>query len=308
MAQNVTINGQNYSAVPAVQIPKTGGGTAQFTDVSDTTAVAADVNSGKYIYLANGSKVQGSQNIYSISENFAQVTSNNSSSRILGGTSYVSELTPAEGSLIASVTVTMGGIDITDTVFIGDTGSGGGGITPTGTINISQNGVVDVTNYASANVSVPNSYSSSDEGKVVSNGALVAQGSDTVTQNGTVDTTLINSLIVNVGSGTPCATGTYTPTSDVTSASFDVGGSFNHFVLFRDDQSNTSVRSLRVAVVDWSSSSYLRILAATNNSGTGITGVTYNGTGSFSKSGTTVTYSNSSNKLANGKTYRWIAW
>ena len=41
-------------------------------------------------------------------------------------------------------------------------------------------------------------YSSADNGKVVSNGALVAQGSDTVTQNGTVDTTLISSLTVNV--------------------------------------------------------------------------------------------------------------
>lgn len=48
--------------------------------------------------------------------------------------------------------------------------------------------------------SITNTYTASDEGKVVSNGALVAQGSDTVTQNGTVDTTLISSLLVNVPS------------------------------------------------------------------------------------------------------------
>ena len=79
----------------------------------------------------------------------------------------------------------------------------------TGTKNISSNGTHDVIGYASASVSVPNSYSAGDEGKVVSNGALVAQTSDSVTQNGTVDTTLINSLTVNVsGGGITVASGT----------------------------------------------------------------------------------------------------
>ena len=78
------------------------------------------------------------------------------------------------------------------------------GITPTGTVNISQNGTVNVTQYASAAVNVPNSYAAGDEGKVVSNGALVAQTarSSQITSNGTYDTTLNNSITVNVsGSG-----------------------------------------------------------------------------------------------------------
>ena len=60
MAQNVTIAGASFQAVPALLIPLTGGGgNAQFTDVSDTTAAAADVASGKYFYTASGVKTAG---------------------------------------------------------------------------------------------------------------------------------------------------------------------------------------------------------------------------------------------------------
>ena len=59
MAQNITLLGASYSAVPAVRLPKTGGGTADFTDVSDTTAAASDVVSGKYFYTAEGVRTAG---------------------------------------------------------------------------------------------------------------------------------------------------------------------------------------------------------------------------------------------------------
>lgn len=59
MAQNITLLGASYSDVPAVRLPKTGGGTADFTDVTDTTAAAADVASGKYFYTAAGVRTQG---------------------------------------------------------------------------------------------------------------------------------------------------------------------------------------------------------------------------------------------------------
>ena len=59
MAQNITLMGASYSDVPAVTLPKTGGGTASFTDVTDTTAAASDVASGKYFYTAAGVRTQG---------------------------------------------------------------------------------------------------------------------------------------------------------------------------------------------------------------------------------------------------------
>lgn len=59
MAQNITLLGASYSDVPAVTLPKTGGGTASFTDVTDTTAAAADVAAGKYFYTASGVRTLG---------------------------------------------------------------------------------------------------------------------------------------------------------------------------------------------------------------------------------------------------------
>jgi hypothetical protein len=97
------------------------------------------------------------------------------------------------------------------------------GTTPSGTIDITQNGTADVTNYASANVNVPNSYAAGDEGKVVSNGALVTQTAraSEITANGTYDTTLNDEVTVNVSGSTATLitknitqNGTYNASSD----------------------------------------------------------------------------------------------
>ena len=98
MAQNITLMGASYSAVPAVTLPKTGGGTASFTDVTDTTAAASDVASGKYFYTASGVRTQGTNSGGGTSKN---VQINQSTTR-----ANSSSLTKVNGDLTVSKTGT----------------------------------------------------------------------------------------------------------------------------------------------------------------------------------------------------------
>lgn len=59
MAQSIKLWGATYSNVGGVKLPLSTSGTATFTDVSDTTATASDVASGKYFYTAAGARTQG---------------------------------------------------------------------------------------------------------------------------------------------------------------------------------------------------------------------------------------------------------
>lgn len=59
MERNIVIAGATFNGVPSIEIPTSGGGSASFVEVSDTTATAADVAQGKYFYTANGVKMAG---------------------------------------------------------------------------------------------------------------------------------------------------------------------------------------------------------------------------------------------------------
>lgn len=60
MAQNVVINGVTYNFVPEVDIPTSGGGTAEFYDTSDATLDSGAKMLSGYTAYADGTKYTGS--------------------------------------------------------------------------------------------------------------------------------------------------------------------------------------------------------------------------------------------------------
>lgn len=198
--------------------------------------------------------------------------------------------------------------------------------TGTKEISITENGVTteNVAAYANVEVTVdvPNSYAAGDEGKVVSNGELVSQGSDTVTQNGTVDTTLISSLLVNVSAGS--VVGTFTPASDLTSVTLpDTIGKSNIIIFPKFDLESGAASDLGFRV-HWgclivNGNSILQ--GSTNSGATAFTGTMTlaSATGHVSNADTfnsqtgtvaigPTTGANYGGKFPSGKTYGYVAW
>ena len=59
MAQNITIAGASYSDVPALNVPKAGGGTAKFVDTSEDTVTEWDLYEGITAHDADGNLIEG---------------------------------------------------------------------------------------------------------------------------------------------------------------------------------------------------------------------------------------------------------
>ena len=221
MAQNITLMGASYSDVPSVLLPKTGGGTASFTDVTDTTAIAADVAQGKYFYTADGTKTAGSY-VAPTPRTASDVTVSGATVTIPSG-AYASQVQKSVASGTAGTpTATKGAVSnhavsvtpsvtnttgyITGSTISGTAVSVSASELVSGTKSITENGTADVTNYASVDVNV-------------SGGGSPVIQSLSVTQNGTyiaptgVDGYSPVTVNVSGGSASNVVTGTFKGTT-----------------------------------------------------------------------------------------------
>lgn len=171
--------------------------------------------------------------------------------------------------------------------------------------------------FVSAVGAIGNQYAAADEGKVVSNGALVAQTAHAeVTQNGTIDTTLNNSVLVNVsggGGGVERTAGTLTFATRTAwdGYTLDVGIDAAQFAIYATtDPLQSNGRTFQGFFVDLATSTAKGALwVSSNAAGSAHSGSLINNGTNVSKSGTVLTFKGgSSDRFQAGITYQWYAW
>jgi len=187
VSQNITIAGASYTDVPALAVPKTGGGTASFTDVTDTTAAASDVASGKYFYTAAGVKTEGTASGGGGTPSLQDKTVSYTPSE----TAQTDSVTKDSGyDGLGTVTVQVGAISST---YVGS------GITQRASIDMSASG---------ATVTAPAGYYASDGTKTISSGT--ATGPASISSSGATLSTGSGTLIMTKNvSVTPSVTAGY---------------------------------------------------------------------------------------------------
>ena len=57
--KDIVLEGNTYSGIDNIELPTSGGGTAKFTEISDTTATSGTVIDGEIFYTASGTKSTG---------------------------------------------------------------------------------------------------------------------------------------------------------------------------------------------------------------------------------------------------------
>lgn len=136
-SKSIVAKGTTYNGVESVTFPVSGGGNATFYEVSDTTAGASDVASGKYFYTSSGVKTEGTASGGSATLITKNITAN--------GT-YNASSDNADG--YSSVTVSVSG--------------GGGLVYETGTWTPSEDVATYVISFANTHTEPPFFYIVSD--------------------------------------------------------------------------------------------------------------------------------------------------
>lgn len=261
MAQNITLMGASYTDVPSVLLPKTGGGTAEFFDgysvtysmnggayataTPDTTVAGegftsrikvpdgymlrnvtvtmggTDISSSVVTYESEGT----STDTYEVSYNLTNgAYANVSPTTALANEPFSLKLKVPTGYSLSNVSVTMGGVDVTSSVFTYESSSGSTPaldvktITANGTFLASDD---SLDGYSEVTVNVPSS-SPTLQSKSVSYTPSTSSQSATITADSGYDG--LSSVSVSVGAmatgsaSTPATTITANPTISVSSS------------------------------------------------------------------------------------------
>jgi len=99
MAQDITLCGADYADVPSVELPKTGGGTASFVDISGDTVTAGDMLDGVTAHNASGNAITGS-----ISSKAAATYNTSTSDRTISAGQYLSGAQTIKAVTTANIT------------------------------------------------------------------------------------------------------------------------------------------------------------------------------------------------------------
>lgn len=170
MAQNITIANATYSAVPAIDVPKQGGGTARYVDAAETAfviTVSWDSDEGMWLPDCTFAQVQTA---YSAGRQIAievdpgEAIEDVQAAGVYNPTYYAYVVTSATytGDKHTVYLLSNNGVAVDDEWAFYDA--------PTGNINITQSGVTDVTAYATATVAQGEVYADSNSGFYTENG------------------------------------------------------------------------------------------------------------------------------------------